>query len=131
MKITRRNAIGLLATAASAAVEQEASAQPPTAARSGETEVHWIDGEPPALGTGVSWGVPWPRGSVHKDAVYGLATSDGRKLPLEQWPLAYWPDGSIKWMGFATVTAANDAGPFQLKPTAERNETKPIERSWG
>jgi hypothetical protein len=35
-------------------------------------------------------------------------------LPLQQWPLAYWPDGSIKWTGFATV--AHTAAAFRLVP---------------
>ena len=35
-------------------------------------------------------------------------------MPLQAWPLAYWPDGSIKFTGFATVTGAS--GPFRLAP---------------
>ena len=28
-----------------------------------------------------------------------LSPTDGKALPLQSWPLAYWPDGSIKWTG--------------------------------
>src|SRR5690242_15263551 len=91
MKITRRNAIGILASAA--AVEQQASAQQ-TAGRIGDGVVRWLDGAPPAVETGVSWGVPWPRGAVSRQQTFSLATAAGKSLPLQSWPLAYWPDGS-------------------------------------
>src|SRR5262249_33477167 len=32
-----------------------------------------------------------------------LTGPDGKPLPLQSWPLAYWPDGSLKWSAFATV----------------------------
>ena len=35
---------------------------------------------------------------------------------MQTWPLAYWPDGSLKWSGFATVAGAGAAGPFRIAP---------------
>jgi len=58
--------------------------------------------------------VPWPRGAVKKDQVFALTTRDGRALPLQTWPLAFWPDGSLKWSGFATTAGAQAGGPFKL-----------------
>ena len=63
---------------------------------------------------GVSWGVPWARGSVRREQTFTLTANDGKALPLQSWPLAYWPDGSVKFTGFATVTDA--AGPLRLAP---------------
>ena len=60
--------------------------------------------------TGVSWGVPLPRGTVKKDQTFMLTTADGSSLPLQSWPLAYWPDGSLKWVGLATVAEKNHEG---------------------
>jgi hypothetical protein len=51
----------------------------------------------------MSFGVAWPRGSVAKGQAFSLSNSEGRSLPVQTWPLAYWPDGSIKWIGVATV----------------------------
>src|SRR5665811_2367333 len=49
-------------------------------------------------GTGsVTWGVPWPRGQVSTDASFRLG-----EVPVQSWPLATWPDGSLKWSGHAT-----------------------------
>ncbi len=77
-------------------------------------EVRWLDGKPPGVSSGVSWGVPFARGTVAKDQKFTLKAGDGKVLPLQSWPLAYWPDGSVKWNGFATVAGAQATGPFQL-----------------
>lgn len=77
----------------------------------------WLGGQAPATAQGVSWGVPWPQGQVRKDAAFALAGADGKPLPLplQAWPLAYWPDGSLKWTGFATVAGG---GHLQLTTSA-------------
>ena len=36
-----------------------------------------------------------PRGTVRKEQTFTLTTADGKALPLQNWPLAYWPDGSM------------------------------------
>ena len=77
--------------------------------------VNWV-GEAPPLATGVSWGVPWPQGRVAKDQGFVLQGADGKALPLQSWPLAYWPDGSLKFSGFATVAKA--AGPYVISAGA-------------
>ncbi len=75
--------------------------------------VSWLGGEAPALPGGVSWGVPWAQGAVAKNAAFSLS-AQGKELPLQSWPLAYWPDGSIKWSGFATVVPAQMSGTMTL-----------------
>jgi hypothetical protein len=72
--------------------------------------VSWLDGAPPSVESGVSFGVPWARGSLQKGQPLSLTASDGRPLPVQTWPLAYWPDGSIKWMGLATVAGPGVGG---------------------
>ena len=79
-----------------------------------EVSLNWLDQSPPSLPQGVSWGVPWPRGKVPKDQAFSLKTAAGKTLPLQSWPLAYWPDGSVKWIGFATVAGPDAAGPLTL-----------------
>ncbi|HTS63387.1 MAG TPA: hypothetical protein VMH28_15280 [Candidatus Acidoferrales bacterium] len=107
MKITRRDAIGIMAAAAS--FEPQLAAQ-----QSGAVSLNWLGGAEPGRDIGVSWGVPWARGAVRRDQTFALTAPDGRSLPLQQWPLAYWPDGSIKFSGFAAV--AGGSGPFRLAP---------------
>jgi hypothetical protein len=107
MKITRRDAIRI--AAAAAAFEPQGVAQ-----QAGGVSIHWLDKTSPGTETGVSWGVPFARGTVRREQMFALTAAAGKSLPLQQWPLAYWPDGSIKFSGFATVTG--DAGPFRLAP---------------
>lgn len=65
------------------------------------TPVRLITGSPHQP---VTWGVPWPRGAVALDATFALGDT-----PLQSWPLATWPDGSLKWSGHA-VTGFGDPG---------------------
>jgi len=81
-------------------------------------QLNWIDRSPPAASAGLSWGVPWPRGAVQKDQTFALATADHKNVPLQTWPLAYWPDGSLKWSGFAVVGTPGLAGPLTLSAGA-------------
>jgi hypothetical protein len=71
------------------------------------------DGKALSLDSGVSFGVPWPQGAVGRGSTFSLS-AEGRHLPVQSWPLAYWPDGSLKWSGFATVVPAGLAGPVTL-----------------
>src|SRR5947208_2754050 len=117
MKITRRTAIGILAT--TAAVEQ-AQSQPAQTATS--TDLSWLDGAAPGQAVGTTWGVPWPRGAVRREQTFAL-TAGGQSLPLQSWPLAYWPDGTIKFTGFAAVT--NAPAPLRLAPGTPGTAAQP------
>lgn len=79
-------------------------------------QINWLGHTPAPVTTGVSFGVPWPRGTVAKDQVFSLKSADSQALPLQTWPLAYWPDGSLKWSGFATVAGPDSTGTFTLGP---------------
>jgi YetA-like protein len=117
MKLTRREALEVVATATVAAVALETAEQTANAQPANSVTLHWLDGAAPPIATGVSWGVPFPRGTVSKTQNFAL-TAGGNSLPLQQWPLAYWPDGSMKFVGFATVAAANTTGELRLAPGA-------------
>ncbi len=80
--------------------------------------IQWLGRAAAPLDTGVSFGVPWPRGAVPKDQIFTLTSADGRALPLQTWPLACWPDGSLKWVGVATVAGPATSGDLTLAPTA-------------
>src|SRR5580693_3807158 len=113
--LLRRSAV---TTLASIALEAQESAPAPTS-----PQLNWLGNAAPPLETGVSWGVPWPRSTVSKSQTFSLIAG-GAALPLQQWPLAYWPDGSIKWTGFATV--AHTAAAFRLAPGAPAAPASPI-----
>lgn len=67
--------------------------------------LQWI-GAVPSVNTPVSFGVPFAKGRVSSKQNFTLATADRKEIPTDNWELAYWPDGSIKWGGFAAVVPA-------------------------
>ncbi len=71
-----------------------------------QSTVSWIDSKAPERDEGQVWGQPWPRGTRFSDNGYKLVDEKGRAAALQTWPLAYWPDGSIKWTGHALAAGA-------------------------
>jgi hypothetical protein len=92
--------------------------------------LHYLDSRP-AAATGVTWGVAVPRGELAKGAPVHLQGPGGKAQPTQSWPLAYWPDGSVKWVGCAAVPAPTDGDAFSLVegggpvPAARVNVTQP------
>src|SRR4051795_3836662 len=78
--------------------------------------VQWLDKAPPATTQGVSWGVPWPRGAVAKGATFRLTDAKDGAVPGQSWPMAYWPDGSVKWTGHAIAATPQLAGAMSIAP---------------
>lgn len=77
-------------------------------------QLNWLDGQPPAVQQNVSWGVPWPKGKVQKSDSFALKTAGGKSIPVQSWPTAYWPDGSIMWSGHSIAATPDMAGPLQI-----------------
>jgi hypothetical protein len=98
------------------AAQSVASAQNSSASQTGPVSLGWLGSAAPLTESGISWGVPWPRGAMRRDQSFTLTGADGKALPLQAWPMAYWPDGSLKWSGFATVASAGATGPFRVAP---------------
>ena len=90
-----------IALALAGLVNSARAADPPV------VKLNWLEGggAAPAQPVGVSWGVPWPRGTVQKSDSFALKSATGANVTVQSWPLAYWPDGSIKWTGLATSAA--------------------------
>ena len=86
---------------------------PAVAQQPPKVSVQLLDGKPLPPEAGVSFGVPWQQGSVPRASTFQLS-SHGKQMPLQSWPLAFWPDGSLKWSGFATVVPAAVSTPMEL-----------------
>jgi hypothetical protein len=78
--------------------------------------LNWVDHAAPSVTQGVSFGVPWPKGVMARNASFSLAAADRRAVPVQTWPMAYWPDGSLKWTGHAISAGPGLAGPLMLSP---------------
>ncbi len=79
-------------------------------------KLSWLGGNPPTKSVGVSWGVPLPEGKIGPSTNFSLKNFQGQSMPVQSWSLAYWPDGSLKWVGLSTVVDSNAGTSFELEP---------------
>lgn len=96
-------------TAPAAAATATATADP------GQPVVRWLEGGVPAVRPGTTWGMPWPRGRHAKDTRFTLRADDGAEVAGQSWPLAYWPDGSLKWTAHAIPAFAAATGSLRIE----------------
>ena len=83
------------------------------------TTLQWL--ETPCR-QGVSWGVPWPRGTVAEGTEFALA--DG--TPVQSWTTALWPDGSIKWSAHAIGPSEHPESSYELVSGEPTTPTEPV-----
>ena len=82
------------------------------------TTVRWIDGDAPSeLSGGTTWGMPFARGTVAGTDALAVRDSAGQRVASQAWPLATWPDGSLKWAGIALP--ATDASSLEYQVTSD------------
>ncbi len=60
--------------------------------------LNWL--EQPGTHQGVTWGTPWPKGYLKGEKMFKVKGDRG-EAAVQTWPLAFWPDGSLKWTGHA------------------------------
>jgi hypothetical protein len=78
-------------------------------------KLHWLGDKAPGLKLGISWGVPFAKGAVSPKSDYVLSNDKGETIPVQSWPMAYWPDGSLKWVGLSAVLDSASGSDLQLK----------------
>lgn len=86
--------------------------------------LHWV-GDVPAHAAPVSFGVPFKQGELPHVTALSLLTTDKNVISADKWPLAYWPDGSIKWAGMAAVIPP-DAGELTLQKSTNHRPASPL-----
>ena len=59
-------------------------------------KMHWLEGR--SKYGYVTFGVPFDKREVKSDASISLTDDNGNQIPCSAAPIAYWPDGSVKWM---------------------------------
>ncbi|MCS0630080.1 Tat pathway signal sequence domain protein [Telluria mixta] len=78
----------------------------------------WLEGAP-AFSAGTTFGVPWPRGAVRKGQPFVVDGAAG-EVPAQSWPLAYWPDGSLKWTAHALGAGGRPDATLRVRPGTRR-----------
>jgi hypothetical protein len=109
------------APAAAAAESPAAAGKGATTSKAGDgtVELHWLEGAAPAAFVGATCGVAWPRGVMKRDQTLQLRSGNDESVAVQTWPLAHWPDGSLKWTALAIgPTDAAPASTFVVAPGA-------------
>ncbi|MET9062351.1 Tat pathway signal sequence domain protein [Streptomyces antibioticus] len=99
----------------------EAAQAAPRAADADDSPVtlDWLEDGGLGAAPGSTLGVPWPQGLHPEGRTFALTDADGKAVPVQSWPLAFWPDGSLKWTAHAvgsgkgklTLTTGEPAAP--------------------
>lgn len=76
------------------------------------TRLHWLEGQP-SRQNGVTWGCGWLPGEL-SSAQQAVLETDTGSHPVDSWPTAFWPDGSIKWTGHAVGADATPAAEYRI-----------------
>ncbi|MFE9908751.1 exo-rhamnogalacturonan lyase family protein [Streptomyces clavifer] len=137
-EMPRRTLLKAAAAAAAAAqLSWSLGSATATAAQSADSAAEpvpltWLESAGLGAAPGSTLGVPWPKGQYTDNQTFALATEDGRDVPVQTWPIGYWPDGSLKWTAHA-VGPEVTAEKFALTagtPAAPRNKVG-VTRSGG
>ncbi|HEY8979558.1 MAG TPA: Tat pathway signal sequence domain protein [Streptomyces sp.] len=117
--LPRRSLLKAAAVAAGAAqfswaLGADASAAPN--AGSGDRDpvtLDWLEDGGLGAAPGSTLGVPWPMGTFSEDQTFAVTDAAGKDVPVQTWPIAYWPDGSLKWTAHAV---SSGEGKLTLAP---------------
>ncbi|MER6072507.1 Tat pathway signal sequence domain protein [Streptomyces sp. NPDC001817] len=110
---------------------QNAQAAPAAAADGADpVTLDWLEDGGLGAAPGSTVGVPWPMGAHQEDQTFALTDAGGKDVPVQTWPLAYWPDGSLKWTAHAV---SSGSGKLTLSPgTPAAPDTKvTVDKSGG
>ncbi|WP_328832590.1 Tat pathway signal sequence domain protein [Streptomyces sp. NBC_00252] len=136
--IPRRSLLKAAAVAGAAAQfswvlgAKDAQAAPGTAAADGDpVTLDWLEDGGLGAAPGSTVGVPWPMGTYQEGQAFAVTDAGGAAVPVQSWPIAYWPDGSLKWTAHAvssgsgklTLTAGDTAAPGKKVTVDKRGGT--------
>ncbi|MBW8816898.1 MAG: Tat pathway signal sequence domain protein, partial [Streptomyces sp.] len=102
----------------------------PRAAEADDSPVtlDWLEDGGLGAAPGSTVGVPWPKGVYQEGQKFAVQDADGKAVPVQSWPIAYWPDGSLKWTAHAVSSgngklslSAGDAAVPDKKVTVDKS----------
>lgn len=78
----------------------------------------WLEDGGLGAAPGSTVGVPWPKGAYQRDQTFALTDGEGKDVPVQSWPIGYWPDGSLKWTAHAVSSGSGKLTLAAGTPTA-------------
>ncbi len=93
---------------------------------SDDVPLHWI-GEAPRGDKPVTFGVPFNPGEFSGNQTLILKDGDGKEIATDQWVLANWHDGSVKWMAMAGMIphGSTDLKVVKSRVKRKKNSSSP------
>ncbi len=76
--------------------------------------LHWLEKGKVPGDAGFTLGVPWPKGKLKPGNAFHLSDQQGNQFGLQSWPLAYWPDGTLKWTGHAAAPGLSTQSAYSV-----------------
>lgn len=88
-----------------------------------EVPLAWV-GDTPKSDVPVTFGVPFDAGAVTMATPLTLA-SGATAIPTESWPLAFWPDGTVKWAAVSgTIPVGSDSLTVRIGDPGKKTSDK-------
>ncbi|KAF5347089.1 hypothetical protein D9758_011642 [Tetrapyrgos nigripes] len=86
----------------------------------------WVDGAAPSITpNGAAFGIPWPQGEIDKTTPIAV-NAGNTSIPVQTWPMAFWPDGSLKWTGHALPADSGLSDRLSLAPGTPAEPQNPV-----
>lgn len=85
-----------------------------------DVSMKWLDTR--VKGGNVTFGVPYSRGELQK-GILAEIFENGSRVESQSRPIAYWNDGSVKWL---SVTAVTDGGDIAVRAGGKEAEPMPV-----
>ncbi|MFD3927750.1 Tat pathway signal sequence domain protein [Streptomyces sp. NPDC058614] len=90
----------------------------------------WLEDGGLGAAPGSTVGVPWPKGAYTQDQTFALTDAEGKAVPVQSWPIAYWPDGSLKWTAHAVSSGSGKLNLAAGEPAAP-DKSVTVDKSGG
>jgi len=82
-------------------------------------KLSWLS-DRPVYQDGVQLGIPWPKGELSRDVSLALTDDTGRGYPADIKPIAFWPDGSVKWTSVSAPFMETAPTSLTVAPAEEK-----------
>jgi len=122
MEVSRRTVLAGMAAVPAVSLLDYAPAA--ATAEASEVKLTWLEGKPTTAAV-TTWGTPWPKGAVPANQSFALKSADDADVPLQSWPTAYWPDGSLKWSAHA-IAVESPAESYTLGTGTATAPARPV-----
>jgi PcRGLX-like protein C-terminal alpha/alpha toroid domain/PcRGLX-like protein central beta sandwich domain/PcRGLX-like N-terminal RIFT barrel domain len=86
--------------------------------------LRWMDGQNNSAFMGTTWGTAWPNGQVKSDSSFAVYDEQDKPVPAQNWILARWPDGTVKWSGHAIAPQATPSVHYSVRAGVAPTEPK-------